>query len=452
MSEPLTGGWLSGKVMAMRAKLAMSTTRTPVGRISVSTLAAILAMCLACALAHGVCAEFEEELIQKLNSPHQKVRVEAASSLPTNLAVRAAVPGLVKMLDDRTPLVWVSETRPHGKNAEEFESASSGEPSTSPATEAAVALGRIRDHRATKPLMKLFRTGVSYERIAAVRAIARIEGDNCLNVLTVGLQDSSTDVVSEARSSMHDVIVAGSAEHPLNLTATRRVLSLLENRQAAVRASAAEILGNLHEPLAVPPLIKLAHQRDPAVVGAAAFIALTRIQEFRAPPLPWLSVILGAAALLVALFFIGAVIYGLVRREKFDRDAFWILVVITVIGFFGYAGIRSFNDCRSLEVASSRHDVVALVKNAYSCNESYPGDNRAAFILVEIGNEKVIKVMGNDARGTDRHKRTVAQWVLARVIAKNEGSKLEHMANSRDPEVKKTVAWLLKKMDDSRRK
>ncbi len=436
----------------------MSTTRTPASRISVSTLAAILAMCLACAIATGVCAEetkgeAKEVLIQKLNSPHRKVRVLAAWELQDMADVRTAVPGLIRMLDDRTPLVWASEISSHGKNANEFGSTSSGEPSSSPAMEAAVALGHIGDHRATKPLTELFRNGVSYERTAALHALAMIEGYNSFNLLIEALKDKSDDIASEARDSMHDVMFESATKHPLDLTATRRALSLLEDRRADVRASAAEVLGNLHEPLAVPSLSELAHKSNHFDGVDAGTMALDRIQDFlHDPPLRWVSGILGIVGLLLAIFGIGVFIYRVVRRTDKFYDNIPVCVVLAMIGFFGYAGIRDFNYSRSVQEAFRKRDVVALVKNAYSCNESYPGDNRAAFILVEISNEKVIKVMGNDARGTDRHKRTVAQWVLARVIAENEGSKLEHMANSRDPEVKNTIAWLLKEMDNSRRR
>lgn len=195
--------------------------------------------------------------IERLYSPDPVERAYGAIELSRmGERARPAVPFLIGILHDTTPLAW------------SFRGSFPRSPSTSPGSEAAKALGEIKDSRAVDPLLEVvLKHKDEYVRDSAARALGKIKDPLAVESLISFLHDENKSVRSAA------VIALGEAK---DLRAVEPLIAALKDKDSDVRMIVVEALMKIKDPRVVKPLISALKDKN-ASVRRNAEIALVKI-------------------------------------------------------------------------------------------------------------------------------------------------------------------------------
>lgn len=291
------------------------------------------------------------QLMNELNNSDVFTRTEAAVALGTmGVQAKPAVPLLIKLLEDRQPLAWV--TAPKGSVVSRT---TSGPPNTSPASEAAKALGKIKDKRANEPLAALLKTGSAYEKQDALYALEQIAPEENLPYFIAALGDP--DVDAPARGAINDTVKAhlqGKSKDRLGKALYLFFKGISEEGQLKI----------------IPLLVQ---KRDVVIVEAylellkedlsqnVRFLTTQTLQGIKASlhrsPLPlvfgYIGILIGIAIL------IATVVLAIAAGE------FVVMIIGLVIGLLiltaGCNGVKSFHDTEYLtKLFASQESVSAL--------------------------------------------------------------------------------------------
>jgi HEAT repeat protein len=240
-------------------------------------------------------------LLKALSDQISSVREEAALALG-HIRDRTAVEPLIKALKDTTTstlppkaakaLGEIGDARAMQPLLEALDSKNMGV-----RREAAGALGGIGDRKATEPLIRTLRDESYTVRGAAVRSLGKLKDRKAAGPLIGMLKDSSVrPQTAEALGEIGDP------------SATDPLIKLLDDVRDGVRWEAAEALGKIGDKRAVEPLIKKLNDKH-HYVRCSAVWALGRLKDERAvEPLIerlWDSYATGRSAAVEALLKIG---------------------------------------------------------------------------------------------------------------------------------------------------
>lgn len=139
---------------------------------------------------------YVKEVMQRLASPNAVTRTYAAIELgEKGIKDSSVVQKLIEMVaNDNEELTWLSST-PQAPSGVPFDY-------TSPAKEAAEALGKIQDQRALMALIRALKTGDYLVRIGAARALRAFESSEAVESLIEALNDNHQQLRSEAAISL----------------------------------------------------------------------------------------------------------------------------------------------------------------------------------------------------------------------------------------------------------
>jgi len=174
-----------------------------------------------------------------------------------------AVPYLIKMLDDATP-VLLSRYLGGG-----FHSSSD----TTPALEASRTLAKIGEP-AIAELVKVLGSEDENVRRLAVKSLGQIGSVNSIEILIAALSDSSRRVRATA------AIALGSYHHPI---ASQKLTEVFNSVEPDVRIHIVYALSQINDIIAVPFLMKQFSTQTPDVRAAIA-LALGKLRDARALP------------------------------------------------------------------------------------------------------------------------------------------------------------------------
>lgn len=186
------------------------------------------------------------EQIERLYSPDPVERAYGAIELSRmGERARPTVPFLIGILHDTAPLAW------------SFRGSFPRSPNTSPGSEAAKALGSIKDTRSVGPLLEVvLKHKDEYVRESAARALGRIKDPRAVEPLISFLQDKNKSVRNAA------VIALGEAK---DLRAVEPLIAALKDKDSDVRNTVVEALMEIKDPRVVEPLISALKDKDVSV-------------------------------------------------------------------------------------------------------------------------------------------------------------------------------------------
>lgn len=196
-----------------------------------------------------------------------------------------AIPLLIEMLDDKADLQWSS--------------GSFDREGTSPAAEAAEALGRIGDS-AVEPIIPVLKNEDMWVRTYASEVLLKIGDTRAVEPLIAALKDDYWKITVNAAEALGNIGDPRAVE-PLisemkeghwklrekavealgNIGDTRAVeplIAALKNKDEDIRQNAAEALGKIGDPRAVEPLIAVSKDEN-QFVRASAAAALKKIKR-----------------------------------------------------------------------------------------------------------------------------------------------------------------------------
>ncbi len=185
-----------------------------------------------------------DPLIRDLGNSDWTVRSQAASALG-KIKDPQAVPALIKALQD--PKGYVRRR-------------------------AASALGEIKDPRAVEPLIHALPDPESYVRRKAAAALGKFNDSRAVEPLVKALRDKESEVRAEAVRSL------GKINDP---RAVEKLIPALQDEKEEVRRTAAIALGKFKDPRAVEPLIASFNDEKSTTVRRRVAVALGEIQDPR---------------------------------------------------------------------------------------------------------------------------------------------------------------------------
>jgi len=220
-----------------------------------------------------------------------------------------------------------------------------------------------------------------------------------------------------------------------------------------------DIIGAINDPLGLPLLSRIAESDKDLDVRAAAQAALARIASPRAEADFYLLTRRTQLHVIIVLFGTAVVLLGFMLKRLFraGEARFGVLALVPIVLCGGMGSLTTIDHFRgqidkgSVSRAVARHDGMALRTMLYQDYTEYPGDSGIARLLVQIGNEDVIRTLllvpGIEPDDFDHLKQLVekrTQWVLARIVASQfDSPKLLALARSDDPGVKLALAKTL---------
>lgn len=211
-------------------------------RVVCRVVLVLLATLLIASSALSASSSNTAQLIQDLASRDASVRLSAQSKL-VQMKGSAVVP-LIAALKDKSPTIRGS---------------------------AAELLGKIKDPRATEPLIGALRDPGYWVRVPAVRAIEAM-GKAGADRLMKALKDKDARVRESATMGLEEMRCRPAIE---------LIIPLLKDASPSVRQGAATALGNFRDPRAVTPLIAAIKDKD-ANVGSSVIGALAGIGDPKA--------------------------------------------------------------------------------------------------------------------------------------------------------------------------
>ena len=216
-------------------------------------------------------------LVERLYSPDPKARAEAACQLGRRHAdAVSAIPILLSMLSDDVTVAalecdmgpWLRRTLPVSADAQKWME-------TSPAKEAAEALGDIGNASAPGLLQALAADDATVRKFAAMglgEVNDLVESAKVVSALSATLSDAHPDVRDRSAWALGEIEETAAVE-PL--------LRALNDSVPVVRARVAWALGEIEDPLAVDGLVAALKDSDAAVREKAVW-ALGEIESERA--------------------------------------------------------------------------------------------------------------------------------------------------------------------------
>lgn len=209
--------------------------------------------------------EAMDMLLQSLKSPKKNVRREAAWALGELGDTRAAA-GLVALLDDSHEDVRSYTAEALGKIGADglpllVKTLHDGAPQAQAA--AATVLGRLRDDRATVPLMEAYRSATDAQvRYQICMALAELRDPYSVGVLIECVQEEALD--EWARSSAARALgIIGDKQ------AVSPLLKVLFHPSQWIQGYAAQALGAIGDAAAIPHLMQLINQPNEHVKKVA---------------------------------------------------------------------------------------------------------------------------------------------------------------------------------------
>ena len=240
------------------------------------------------------------KLIQLLSSRNPNDKANAARRLgEMGPAAAPAVPSLIAALKDHTPLSEVHRISPGTgalKSGDGFGLGFTTGKGSSPAEEAARALGEIGDPRAVEPLVKLLPDSLSFSgiRSAAATALGKLGDAKAAEPLVDLLWRDGGDKQTRASAEAALLNLGKPAVQPLiSLLKRRKGISSSVNKgrrgddpRTTGRQKAAELLGKLGDDRAVDPLLIVASDPvDDKTVRENAAAALGNLGKAAVPSL-----------------------------------------------------------------------------------------------------------------------------------------------------------------------